>query len=133
MQTLFLYIGFRQGCAGTRSQWFGQIGTKYLQQTKQARICLQGVTFLVHSLCYCSHYAYYYGIFSDQSKSITTFFCCTCAMMHVLFRLSAVSVALPYFLYLQMYFCTSLINGKIMHFLYLSCKGQHNQCPLICS
>jgi len=60
MQNLFLYTGFRQGCAATSLQW-------YLQQTKQARICLQGVTFMVHSLCYCPYYAYISGIFSVQS------------------------------------------------------------------
>ena len=49
---------------------------------------------------YCPYHAYYSGIFSVQSKcTITTSFCCTCGMMHVLFILSAISVILPYFLY----------------------------------
>ena len=58
--------------------------------------------------------------FQSSLNAITAFFCCTCGMMHVLFRLSAISVALPYFLYL-------LTDA----FLYVSHEWEDNAFPLL--
>ena len=58
--------------------------------------------------------------FQPSLNAITTFLCSTCGMMHVLFRLSAISVALPYLLYL-------LTDA----FLYFSHEWDDKEFPLL--